>query len=106
MSRFMRAIVLFDLPTTTVKEKKAYMRFRKFLINSGYDMIQYSVYSRIVKHRDEADSFIVHLKMHLPPKGNVRVLTVTEKQYSQMQILVGKQTVTEEKVGIKDLIVL
>jgi len=106
MSRYMRVIVMFDLPTTTAEERKEYMCFRKYLIRKGYDMLQYSVYSRIVKHRDEADSCLFGLQLNLPSSGNVRVLTVTEKQYAQMKIILGKPTVTEEKVCAKELIIL
>ena len=40
--RFMRMMVLFDLPTVTKTEKRAYTLFRRFLLNDGYDMIQFS----------------------------------------------------------------
>jgi CRISPR-associated protein Cas2 len=46
--RFMRLIVFFDLPMVTKTEKRAYVQFRRFLLNDGYDMIQWSVYVRIL----------------------------------------------------------
>ena len=82
---FMRMIVFFDLPTITKKNKQDYVRFRSFLLQDGFNMIQFSVYSRI--------------KAHLPPKGSIRCMTVTEKQYASIQFLVGKKTKQEEKVG-------
>ena len=47
----MRIIVLFDLPTVTKAERRAYTLFRRFLINDGYDMIQFSIYGRVVGKR-------------------------------------------------------
>lgn len=50
--RFMRLIVFFDLPMVTKAEKRAYVQFRRFLLNDGYDMIQWSVYGRILNGTD------------------------------------------------------
>ena len=44
----MRLIVFFDLPMVTKTEKRAYVQFRRFLLNDGYDMIQWSVYARLL----------------------------------------------------------
>ena len=43
----MRIMVLFDLPTGSAKERRAYSDFRKYLINDGFTMEQYNVYSRV-----------------------------------------------------------
>lgn len=39
---FMRLILFFDLPVTTKKDRKTYAQFRKYLIQNGYMMMQYS----------------------------------------------------------------
>ena len=52
-NRFMRIIVMFDLPVITDKEKKTATKFRKFLLDEGFIMMQYSVYSRICKNNDD-----------------------------------------------------
>lgn len=94
----MRVIIFFDLPTGTPVERKAYMQFRKYLLNAGYDMLQYSVYVRIAGSRDDAQ--------HMPGKGQVRALMVTEKQYAAMQILLGKPTIAEKETGCQEMLVL
>ena len=48
VNRFMRLIVMFDLPVVTESDKKIYSKFRKFLLDDGYFMIQYSVYARML----------------------------------------------------------
>lgn len=106
MSRFMRILVFFDLPTGTQREKKQYVRFRKYLLNNGYEMLQYSVYCRITGNRDEAEKYIARLQMNLPRDGQVRSLLITELQYEQMKILLGHPTVSEEKIKDKELVVL
>ena len=106
MSRFMRILVFFDLPNGTQREKKQYVRFRKYLLNNGYEMLQYSVYCRITGNRDEAEKYIARLQMNLPRDGQVRSLLITELQYEQMKILLGHPTVSEEKIKDKELVVL
>ena len=96
---FMRMIVFFDLPTIPKKNKQDYVRFRRFLLQDGFDMIQFSVYSRIVVGKDGELHHYNRIKAHLPPKGSIRCMTVTEKQYASIQFLVGKKSRQEEKVG-------
>lgn len=105
-NRFMRIIVMFDLPTATTEDKREYMHFRKGLIKLGFDMLQYSVYSRITRNIDDARKYINKVKSILPPVGSVRVLQVTEKQYSGMIIMLGDKTLTENLLNTEDLIEL
>jgi CRISPR-associated protein Cas2 len=85
----MRLIVLFDLSVVTKAELRSYTLFRRFLINDGYDMIQFSVYGRILNGSDAGEKHMKRLLNSLPPKGSVRCLTITEKQYASMKLLVG-----------------
>ena len=88
---FMRMIVFFDLPTITKKNKQDYVRFRRFLLQDGFDMIQFSVYSRIVVGKDGELQHYNRIKAHLPPKGSIRCMTVTEKQFARMIYLNGEK---------------
>ncbi|MGC6627788.1 CRISPR-associated endonuclease Cas2, partial [Escherichia coli] len=36
----MRLLLMFDMPTDTASDRKAYRKFRKFLINEGFIMHQ------------------------------------------------------------------
>lgn len=102
--RFMRLIVLFDLPVVTKAERREYTVFRRFLINDGYDMLQFSVYGRILNGTDAETKHMQRLVQNLPPKGAVRVLSVTEKQFASMKILVGKPLFQEKKVGNQQML--
>lgn len=103
--RFMRMLVFFDLPTLTKMDRKIASRFRHFLIHDGYIMLQWSVYSRICKGNDDVEKHANRLKYLIPKEGSVRLLTVTEKQYASMAILIG-QVKKEEKIGEKQLLLL
>lgn len=88
----MRILVFFDLPVVTASEKKAAAQFRKFLLKDGYHMIQWSVYSRICNGTDAVAMHESRLKQNLPKKGSIRLLTLTEKQYESIEILLGEKT--------------
>lgn len=94
----MRIIVFFDLPVVKKKERKVYSQFRRFLLNDGYDMLQYSVYSRLCNGTDMTNKHLKRLNANLPERGSIRCLIVTEKQYADMKFLVGEPSVKEKKV--------
>lgn len=100
----MRLLVLFDLPVITENDKRNYRKFRSFLLDNGYIMIQFSVYVRICRNQDDLNKHLNRIKNNTPNDGNVRILQVTEKQYENMEILRGKKT-TEEKISLENLIV-
>lgn len=87
--RFMRVLVFFDLPTATPQDKRAYRVFRKTLVKSGFIMLQESVYCRMLITPNAEKAVIAQIKANKPPSGIVQVLTVTEKQFANMEYLVG-----------------
>jgi len=99
-------MVFFDLPVVSKIDRMNYTQFRKFLINDGYSMLQYSVYGRVTRNRDDAKKHTIRLKRNLPPKGQVRVLLVTENQYNSMEILVGEETAHEKFLNTDEVIEL
>ncbi|MCX4374609.1 MAG: CRISPR-associated endonuclease Cas2 [Lachnospiraceae bacterium] len=86
----MRVIVLFDLPVTTAAQRREYTRFRKFLLKSGFVMQQESVYSKLALNTTVAQRIAENVRKSKPNEGLVQMLTITEKQYSRMEILVGE----------------
>lgn len=102
----MRILVFFDLPTTTAKAKRDYVQFRRFLLKDGYDMLQWSVYGRIVNGSDGLETHFSRLQANLPPAGSVRCLVVSEKQFARMRLLVGKPAVQETRVTAEQLVLL
>jgi|SRR5699024_1001080 len=89
--RFMRVIVMFDLPTLTSADRKAYRSFRKFLMNSGFLMLQESVYSKLALNGTVANTVVRNVEKNVPDNGLVQMLTVTEKQFAKMTYLVGSK---------------
>ncbi len=87
-------MVLFDLPTETKKEKKAYSCFRKALLKGGFTMFQFSIYLRHCPSIESAETHIYYVQHHLPQKGHVGIVTLTDRQFGQMEILTCRQPVS------------
>ncbi|WP_394986391.1 CRISPR-associated endonuclease Cas2 [uncultured Helicobacter sp.] len=101
--KFMRVLVMFDLPTQTKKDRHHSTKFRNNLIKLGFFMIQFSVYMRICKGAASAKSSINNVRKFVPPKGSVRCITITEKQFDAMEILLGGVSFNEEMNAQKNL---
>ncbi|MEM9227066.1 MAG: CRISPR-associated endonuclease Cas2 [Verrucomicrobiota bacterium] len=84
-------VVLFDLPVSTERTRKAYARFRKALIEDGYGMMQYSVYYRHCVSRENMNVHVQRVRNWVPPDGEVRILQFTDKQFSMMEVYRGKR---------------
>jgi CRISPR-associated protein Cas2 len=93
----MWVIVLFDLPTGTKTQRKEYTGFRKNLLQTGFFQMQYSVYARYVPSAEKADSVHRNVVRALPPSGEVRILRMTDNQYSRMEVFRKKSSVETER---------
>ena len=101
---FMRLILLFDLPMVTQKEIRIYNRFRKQLIKNI--MMQFSVYCKLFANREAAIKHIDMLRKMVPKEGQIRLMLVTEKQYSKIEIIVGGRSNQEKKINSESFIKL
>lgn len=102
----MRLLCMFDLPMESGEEKRAYRNFRRDLIKEGFVMMQYSVYVRVCPNREYANRLEKRIQKFIPEEGNVRLLCVTEKQYSDMKLLVGSRSTAEEAIGVERMIII
>ena len=85
--RFMRVLVFFDLPTINEIDKRNYRKFRAFLIKNGFMMLQESVYAKLVLNETLVIKTISSIKHNAPKDGSIHILTITEKQFSKMEII-------------------
>ena len=90
-TRTVWVVVFFDLPVTTPASRKAYGNFRKALIQDGFTMMQFSVYMRHCASEENAQVHIERTRRALPPEGEVRVFKITDKQFSRIQVFLGKK---------------
>ena len=81
--------VLFDLPVGTKAERKRATGFRKYLLDLGFEMVQFSVYLRHAWSREKAESYARQVGESVPRTGHVQILFFPDKQYAQSQIFRG-----------------
>lgn len=97
--RSMWILVFFDLPTDTKKHRKIAAGFRKKIMLDGFVMFQFSIYLRHCSSRENTDVHIKRVKKILPVKGHVGIMTVTDKQFSMMEIFRGKDLTAPPEVS-------
>ncbi|MBD5556925.1 MAG: CRISPR-associated endonuclease Cas2 [Roseburia sp.] len=86
----MRVLVFFDLPVQTSAQRREYTRFRKFLLKSGFMMLQESVYCKLALNGTVVKGITDSVHKNSPTEGLVQLLTVTEKQYAKMDLIIGE----------------
>lgn len=89
--RVMWVLVFFDLPTETKKERKVAAKFRKDLMGDGFSMFQFSIYLRHCASAENAKVHIARVKAILPELGKVGIMSITDKQYADMELFYGKK---------------
>ena len=88
--RLMWVMALFDLPVVTKPERKRATAFRNFLLDQGFEMVQFSVYARFAAGRERAETLTRKIGAAVPSDGKVDILYFTDKQYEQIVSFRGK----------------
>lgn len=88
--RLMWMVVLFDLPVVIKKERKAATKFRKFLLDQGFEMSQYSVYMRFCAGKEQAEAYTRKVEASVPATGKVHIMYITDKQYENIVSFDGR----------------
>lgn len=97
--RVMWILVLFDLPTETKKDKKAYIDFRKNLQKDGFTMFQFSIYVRHCASKENAEVHVKRVKSFLPKRGQIGIICITDKQFGDIELYWGNNMQTVNTPG-------
>ena len=89
--KLMWMMVMFDLPTSTVKERKNYNIFRNALLDNGFSMSQYSVYFRFCGEKECCEKYVRMIKRYAPPEGDISILFFTDKQFGQIINIINRE---------------
>ncbi len=81
--------VFFDLPVQTKQQRKQATQFRKALEKDGFSMMQFSVYVRHCPSKENMEVHVKRVRLALPTTGQVSILAVTDKQYSEIRNYLG-----------------
>lgn len=76
-------IVMFDLPVKTKVQRKLATNFRNALLDLGFVMQQFSVYVQYFPSGARAVPVVKKIRSQVPPSGQVRIVTVTDTQWSK-----------------------
>jgi CRISPR-associated protein Cas2 len=82
-------VVAFDLPVGTKSQRREARQFHDYLIEDGYQMLQFSVYARACVSFARQETHIERLKRNIPPEGSVRAIFVTRAQWERSFIIQG-----------------
>ena len=66
------------------------MNFVKYLKINGFVRMQESVFLKLALNNTVVNATMNDLKKNLPPDGVVSVLTITEKQFTSIEHLIGE----------------
>ena len=62
----MRVLVFFDLPVITAENRRAYVKFRKFLLKNGFLMLQESVYCKLALNGTAVNAIVDNVHKNKP----------------------------------------
>ena len=97
----MWVLVFFDLPTETKRDRKAAADFRKNIMHDGFTMFQFSIYVRHCASSENAEVHVRRVKSLLPEYGKVGILTITDKQFSSIQLFYGRKNQPPKCEGVQ-----
>ena len=93
----MWCVIMFDLPVQTKQERKEAAVFRKLLLDSGFSMIQFSVYAKYSPTYNSNISIERFIRNNLPAHGEVRIFHLTDKQWASATRIFSQKVVNNEQ---------
>lgn len=95
--RLMWIFVMFDLPVTTKAQSRAATKFREYLLDEGFEKSQFSVYARFCNGKEQFEAYMRRIESRLPDRGDVHILTFTDKQYENIVRYSGQRRKRQKK---------
>ena len=94
-------IVMFDLPMDSKAARRAYTQFRKSILKDGFAKMQFSVYFRHCASEENTEVHFRRVELAVPDDGEVRILTITDKQFERMLTFWGKRRKAPPKAPVQ-----
>lgn len=96
--RGMWLFAMFDLPVVDREARRVYTHFRNALLKDGFMMLQFSVYARYCPSEEASEIHRKRVRQVLPERGQVRMLSVTDRQFAKMDVFHGRKRQRSEDV--------
>ena len=84
-------MIMYDLPSVSMKQKSDAKKFRKELIKDGFTMFQQSVYVRHCFSRNKTEIHKIRIKKLLINNGKVSIMQFTDKQFIEIENFTGRK---------------
>ena len=81
-------MVSFDIPAETKPERRDYRVFHKYLKQSGFLMLQQSLYVKMITASSNKSEYH-RLRKYAPVKGNVLVWSFSLNAFQKMTVVAG-----------------
>lgn len=91
----MWCLVMFDLPTQTATQRRAYATFRNFLLDQGFVRVQYSIYTKYSTSGVLSARAVNLIKRAVPCTGEIRLLHITDRQWADMVCYFNSQQIPD-----------
>lgn len=95
--RPMWLMAMFDLPVVEPEQRRDYARFRQALLKDGFMMLQFSVYARYLRSEEAAEAHRKLVRQAIPPRGEVRLIAITDYQFGKMEVFYGRKPRAPER---------
>lgn len=92
-----KILLIYDIPVSSKENRKKYQKFHKYIIHSGFLMLQESVYVKSMNTSESYSKLKSELKTLSPSNSNIRILKLTDKTFEKLEVIRGNQTL-EEKI--------
>ena len=94
----MWVLCMFDIPVKTKVQVRRATQFRNYLLDNGFMMKQFSVYIRPCSSLQSAKNLSKKIKNFIPADSMVSFLYITDKQYTNADNYIGKNSTDNEQV--------
>lgn len=91
-------MIMFDIPVNQKKEQRVYRKFNDLLQQSGFYLLQNSIYIKSLSDKQESQKYIKKIRELMTGLGHIRALTLTYKQFLTIESIIGDDTWGEKLI--------
>jgi CRISPR-associated protein Cas2 len=89
-------LLMFDLPVLTKEQRRGATRYRKMLLDLGFNQVQLSVYAKYMLNGSGVRGILPWVKESVPAQGEVRMLRLTDDQWASTYRYYGPKLIEPE----------
>lgn len=99
-------LVMYDVPTCSPTEKKAYRLLATYLKRTGFYYLQGSIYAKPLSEKYKSLVIIENIKKIVVAESNIRSVILTHHAFLSMQVICGKESFGENLIKKKNSVIV